>query len=166
MDCPVCQSPMNEEDFGGARVDVCKDGCKGIWFDWSELEKLDEEHEGIGLALKEALESDRHKDDNRGQINCPKCNNAMVAHLYKSAKEITVDECYQCGGFYLDSGELEIIRDNFMSDEQRDQFVKSLVEGMPEYGKANADLEKQKQRTEAIRKMTKFLRPSDLFRKN
>ena len=36
-----------EEDFGGVKVQVCRDGCKGIWFDWGELAKLDEKNEGV-----------------------------------------------------------------------------------------------------------------------
>jgi hypothetical protein len=47
MNCPVCSKAMVEKDFGGVRVDVCQDGCKGIWFDWMELIKLDEQNEGL-----------------------------------------------------------------------------------------------------------------------
>jgi len=80
MRCPVCQEEMVEQDFGGVKVDICKDGCKGIWFDWSELSKLDEENEGFGNALKEALDYPRANDEDRGQINCPKCGIPLHAH--------------------------------------------------------------------------------------
>ena len=70
MKCPVCNTEMVEEDFGGVKVDVCKDGCKGLWFDWVELIKLDEKNEGFGNALNEALNcSVRY--EHRGKINCP-----------------------------------------------------------------------------------------------
>lgn len=131
MQCPVCQKNMQEEDFGGVCVDVCKDGCKGIWFDWTELVKLDENHEGAGEALQEALASEHHKDDNRGRINCPKCQNPMAAHLYQSNKQVTVDECYVCGGFFLDAGELEVIREGFMSEKDREEYIQSILAGDP-----------------------------------
>jgi Zn-finger nucleic acid-binding protein len=129
MECPVCQKSMHEEDFGGVCVDVCKVGCKGIWFDWTELAKLDETHEGAGRALRDALMSDHHKDDSPGRINCPKCQKLMAAHLYQSNKQVTVDECYLCGGFFLDAGELEVIRENFMTEEDRDVYVQSILAG-------------------------------------
>ena len=104
MNCPVCQGQMTEQDFGGVMVDVCKDGCKGVWFDWNELIKLDESNEGLGKALQEALNHARNNDADRGQIPCPKCRIPMHIHRYQSAKEVNVDECYQCGGFFHDSG--------------------------------------------------------------
>jgi len=165
MDCPVCKGNMTEEDFGGVMVDVCKEGCKGIWFDWIELLKLDESHEGAGQALAEALLSDRGKDDNRGKINCPKCSKPMVAHLYQSSKEITVDECYICGGFFLDAGELKIIKETFMSDDQRESYASHLVDAIDEYGQGLADLKKKEQRAAATEKMTRFLRPSLAIKK-
>ncbi|MBU0469661.1 MAG: zf-TFIIB domain-containing protein [Candidatus Omnitrophica bacterium] len=165
MNCPVCETAMIEEDLGGVLIDICSNGCNGIWFDWFELEKLDETHEGLGKALTAALQSSRAKDDDRGKIKCPKCFNPMVAHLYKSAKEVTVDECYVCGGFFLDSGELKVIRENFMTEEQRESYVNDIIAGQSDFQEAKQDLEKQKLRTAAIRKLTKCLRPSDHFRK-
>jgi len=122
---------MVEEDFGDVQVDVCKNGCKGIWFDWGELKRLDEKNEGLDRALDEALKSPRVNDEDRGSIKCPKCSIAMHAHKYSSAKEVNVDECYSCGGFFLDSGDLREIRDNYMSEEERDAYVQKLVNEMP-----------------------------------
>ncbi|MCD4780396.1 MAG: zf-TFIIB domain-containing protein [Candidatus Omnitrophica bacterium] len=165
MDCPVCQKAMSEQDFGGIKVDVCADGCRGIWFDWFELEKLDETHEGLGEALKNSLEGTREQDESRGQINCPRCQKPMIGHLYKAAKDVTVDECYLCGGFYLDAGELKAIRDSFMNESQREQFVKQILDQTTEYQQAQEDLKKIKARSEALSRMTRVLRVSDYFTK-
>jgi Zn-finger nucleic acid-binding protein len=160
MNCPVCEKPMVEEDFGGVRVDVCKDGCKWIWFDWLELVRLDENHEGVGTALEEALKSPRVNDDDRGQLNCPKCGMGMQAHKYKSAKEVNVDECYGCGGFFLDSGELREIRDNYMSEEEEDAYVDKLLADVPEYQAMKEEIaaEKAQEREAAGRKLGRLLR--------
>ena len=160
MNCPVCKTAMIEKDFGGVKVDVCENGCKGIWFDWFELMKLDENNEGIGEALKHSLAEPRVNDEDRGQIPCPKCNIPMYVHQYRNAKEINVDECYACAGFFLDSGELKDIRENFMSEDEVKAYAKSLIEDLPAYQEAQEDLKKEEMRNEAINKYTKYLRVS------
>lgn len=134
MNCPACGKSMVEEDFGGIFVDVCKNGCKGIWFDWGELKELDQNNEGVGKALEEALKSPRKNDPNRGPLMCPKCGIKMREHKYKHAKEVNVDECYACGGFFLDSGELKLIRDNYMNEDEREAYVRRLVGETPPQG--------------------------------
>jgi hypothetical protein len=159
MNCPACQKEMTEKDFGGVKVDVCDKGCKSIWFDWHELTKLDESHEGAGVALLDAIDDPRTNDEGRGQLPCPKCGLAMHIHKYHSAKEVNIDECYACGGIFLDSGELTAIRDNFMSEEERAAYADKLVSEVNGYEDHLADLEKRKLRAQALMQATKFLRP-------
>ena len=151
---------MIEENFGGIMVDICKNGCRGIWFDWAEVIKLDENNEGFGSALEEALRYPRTNDEDRGKINCPKCGITMHTHKYSSSKEINFDECYACGGFFLDSGELRVIRDTFMTEQEEKAYNDKLLAEIPSYQEAEKDLEKEKMRTQAIRNYTKFLRLS------
>ena len=160
MNCPVCNDIMAEKDFGGVMVDICEDGCKGIWFDWMELIRLDEENEGFGEALTAAINHPRANDENRDPLKCPKCALVMRAHKYKSSKEVNVDECYQCGGFFLDSGELRVIKESFLSEEEREQYVQKLLSEIPEYQEAKDELEKQKTRAKAAYNMTKHIRLS------
>ncbi len=126
MDCPACHKRMEPQDFGGAIVDVCA-GCHGIWFDQLELKKLDEKHEGVGKAVAEALVSTRQKDANRGRIKCPKCGILMAAHFYQSNTMVTVDECYGCAGFFLDSGELKVVRAHFLTEKEREEYLTTLL---------------------------------------
>lgn len=160
MNCPVCEKPMVEEDFSGVQVDVCRDGCKGIWFDWLELVRLDENHEGLGVSLEEALKSPRVNDGEREQLNCPKCGMAMQTHKYKSAKEVNVDECYGCGGFFLDSGELQEIRGNYMTEEEEQAYVDKLLEEFHEIQAMKEEMtaEKMEVREAAGRKLGSILR--------
>lgn len=39
MQCPVCDEKMREVERMGVEVDICP-GCKGVWLDRGELEKL------------------------------------------------------------------------------------------------------------------------------
>ena len=162
MECPACGKSMVEKDFGGVHVDVCSKGCKGIWFDWLELVQMDENSEGAGEALEEALRSPRFNQEDRESLFCPKCGMAMHAHKYSSAKEVSVDECYGCGGFFLDSGELKEIRDQYMSEEEREAYVDKLLADIPEFKEMEEEMRKEKSelRESAGRKLGGFLRRS------
>lgn len=39
MKCPVCEETMREIDRHGVTIDICP-GCKGVWLDRGELEKI------------------------------------------------------------------------------------------------------------------------------
>ncbi|PYL24354.1 MAG: hypothetical protein DMF44_05390 [Verrucomicrobia bacterium] len=156
MKCPVCGKEMVTENFG-VNVDVCENGCKGIWFDQGELMMLDEKNEGLGAALEAALRYPRNNDGQRGPIKCPKCGIPMHTHKYERDKEVNVDECYNCGGFFLDSGELTDIRNNYMSDAEVQAYADKIINSVPEYAQAMKDLDAQKKRLESIQKLTKFL---------
>jgi Zn-finger nucleic acid-binding protein len=153
---------MVEEYFGDVQVDVCSKGCKGIWFDWDELVRLDENSEGAGYALEEALKSPRFKQEDREKLFCPRCGISMHAHKYSSAKEVSVDECYGCGGFFLDSGELKEIRGQYMSEEERDAYVGKLLADIPEFKEMEEETKRGrvKLRTSAGEKLGDFLRMS------
>ncbi len=158
MNCPVCSALMKEKDFGGVKVDVCEDGCKGLWFDWVELGKLDEQNEGCGAALQAALAYPRVNDEGRGPLKCPKCQAPMHTHTYASSKETNVDECYVCGGFFLDSGELKQIRDTFMTDEESRAYVAKIVADVPVYNEKIRDMQRIELRKYAAGTLGKQLR--------
>ena len=110
MKCPACQKEMTEQDFGSDRVDVCEQGCRGIWFDWRELMEVDESGEGHGPQLEQAA-AEAQGDRTRSEpLTCPHCNTPMHAHRHKPLKSLVVDECYSCGGYFLDPGELGALR--------------------------------------------------------
>jgi len=157
MNCPACGSVMVEQDFGGVKVDVCAGGCRGIWFDWFELSKLDEKNEGFGAALKAAMDDPRSNGAGRGQLHCPKCGIPMHAHKYQSSKDVNVDECYLCGGFFLDSGELSAIRESFMDEEEREAYARKLIDDIPEFGRAVEEAEKNSYRAKSIRIFSRYL---------
>ncbi len=39
MQCPVCDERLREVERSGVMIDICP-GCKGVWLDRGELEKL------------------------------------------------------------------------------------------------------------------------------
>ncbi len=156
MKCPACGQEMVRENFG-VNVDVCKDGCKGLWFDRGELCMLDEHDEGLGAALEAALRFPRRNDGSRGPLTCPTCAIPMHTHAYKRDQAVNVDECYKCGGLFLDSGELKEIRDNYMADADVKAYADQIIGSVPEYAQAMKGLDAERKRQESVQKFTKFL---------
>lgn len=159
MKCPVCAKEMVLEDFG-LKVEVCEDGCKGIWFDHSELERLDQVGEGMGPALEAALRSPRMNFTPRGPIKCPRCGIQMQTHKFKRDKEVNVDECYSCGGFFLDSGELKEIRDHYMNDAEVKAYADQIISTVPGFDGAERELDYETKRENVVGHLTeKILGP-------
>lgn len=156
MKCPVCGKEMVQETFG-VDVEVCESGCKGIWFDRGKLRMLLESNEGLSAALEAALRHPRNNDDKRGPIKCPKCSIPMQTHRFNRAREVNVDECYNCGGFFLDSGEITDIRDHYMSDAEVSAYTEKLISAAPQYAEGLKAMDAQEKRAESIHHLTRFM---------
>jgi len=103
-------------------VDVCSDGCAGIWFDQGELRSFDESAQPAGQALFELAGKPQLSVDLSQRRRCPKCpDTVLMRHFFSAKRAVTVDECATCGGIWLDSGELERIRTEYDSQEARRQ---------------------------------------------
>ena len=120
MKCPACSNQLQKMTVGDVTVDVCKGGCGGIWFDNFELKKFDEPHESAGEELLDVECDASTVVDRTKRLKCPKCNDiVMMRHFFSVKKEVEVDECPSCGGFWLDAGELGKICTLFNTEEER-----------------------------------------------
>ncbi|MHC4366834.1 MAG: TFIIB-type zinc ribbon-containing protein [Planctomycetota bacterium] len=120
MNCPACENVLEEMTIGDIVVDVCQGGCGGIWFDNYELEKFDEPHESEGEQLLDIERDESIVIDRTRSLHCPKCSDVvMMQHFFSVKKEVEIDECPSCGGFWLDAGELGKIRSLFDTEEER-----------------------------------------------
>lgn len=120
MTCPGCGRELEAMTVDDITVDVCRSGCSGIWFDRFELEKFDEPHEEAGLALLEIEKDPNVTVDRNRRFSCPKCPDiVMMRHFFSVLREVEVDECPSCAGFWLDFGELGQIRSQFDTEEER-----------------------------------------------
>ena|SRR5437660_11035349 len=112
MQCPACFNQLSPLQVGNVTVDVCQGGCGGIWFDAFELQRVDEEQEAAGEAMLHIRQDPKIQVDSTRKRSCPKCEGIKLKRHYFSAKRrIEVDECPNCGGYWLDAGELAQIRD-------------------------------------------------------
>ena len=111
MKCPACFNELTSLQVGSLTVDVCHGGCGGIWFVAFELQRVDEAREEAGELLLEIRRDERVRIDPNRKRDCPRCEGIKLKRHYFSAKRrVEVDQCPNCGGYWLDAGELAQIR--------------------------------------------------------
>ncbi len=119
--CPACEKEMAKIYMPEQKInlDVCINGCGGIYFDNREFSKVDEQNEDIS-PLIEIFEGKTFKKADETQTRiCPVCGMKMVKNYASAKHEIQVDECYGCGGKFLDYQELDKIRAQYATEEER-----------------------------------------------
>jgi Zn-finger nucleic acid-binding protein len=127
MNCPACDRKLTATQVGSVTVDVCQDGCGGIWFDQFELQRVDEAHEAAGEHLIRIARDAHPLVDPARKRSCPRCGGIkLMRRKFNPKSSVEVDHCPNCGGYWLDAGELEKIR-----EEQRASASKKI----PEAGK-------------------------------
>lgn len=158
MKCPACKNDLVEIIVDDIAVDVCQNGCGGIWFDRFELQKVDEPHECAGEKLLNINKDSHVSVDHEVRLNCPKCKDTiMMRHFFSAKKEVEVDECPKCAGYWLDSGELGRIRDQFGSEKERKAAAQK-------YFAEVFDVELAKMKSESDEKGKKAKKIANLFR--
>lgn len=112
LTCPACGEDMQKIFIPtpGINIDICTRGCGGIFFDNREFKLFDNPDKDIE-DLIDATENNDFKpvDESLDRI-CPACGAKMVKNFANRYKEIQIDECYTCGGKFLDHGELTKLR--------------------------------------------------------
>ena len=112
MKCPACFNELTETKLGGVTVDVCKGGCAGVWFDAFELQKVDEQEEISAEWMLNIERDPAVRVDLSLKRACPRCDGIKLKrHFFSAKRQIEVDLCPGCAGYWLDAGELEKIRD-------------------------------------------------------
>jgi Zn-finger nucleic acid-binding protein len=125
----------------GVNIDICTEGCGGIFFDNREFKKFDEQQENIEEISRE-LEGKEFTHAPEDDRFCPACGAKMVKNFSSVKHEIQVDECYTCGGIFLDNDELKKIRAEYKTDAERSEdMVDHLYEIAAQAGIDGKDLE-------------------------
>ena len=121
INCPACGKKMEKVFIPseGINVDICLDGCGGIFFDNREFETFDEENEDISAILEKIKDKDFEPVDENATRMCPCCGIAMVKNTSGLGSNVVVDDCYGCGGKFLDNSELQKIRSEYTNDQHR-----------------------------------------------
>jgi Zn-finger nucleic acid-binding protein len=152
MICPACLSQLSPLTIRGVTVDVCQEGCAGIWFDNFELKKFDEPHEPAGelLNLRPVRPAPVDREKKR---KCPRCDDAiMMRHFFSFKKQFEVDVCPNCAGCWLDAGEIALVRQEFKTESEKQQATQTFVkaEAAPQLIRMLADSRAKLQHAQAI----------------
>jgi len=111
MNCPACDRTLTEIHVGELRVDACLDGCGGVWFDAFELQRVDQPGETAGEWLVDVRHDPAVVVNFKRKRACPRCDGVKLKrHFFSAKRQVEVDQCPNCGGYWLDAGELERIR--------------------------------------------------------
>lgn len=163
MKCPACGRELQQMEVSDIVVDVCKNGCGGIWFDNFELQKVDEQHEAAGEALLEIERDPAVQVDRSQKRSCPKCKDVkMMKHFASVKKEVEIDECAGCGGVWLDYGELGKIRQQFATEEERKKAAQEYFSELfdDELSEMSAESEAQLAKAQKFAGIFRFICPS------
>jgi Zn-finger nucleic acid-binding protein len=109
MKCPACKEPLREKGAGGMTLDICYGGCGGIWFDATELERLDARAATTLHTIWQLPVGTVNLTEPR---MCPRCASQVLDRKWFSdLKKVEIDQCPKCGGVWLDAGEFSRIYD-------------------------------------------------------
>ncbi len=163
MNCPRCHTSLQEMSNHNVKIDVCYNGCGGIWFDPRELKKMDEHHEADESFLQKLSQSQNKTVSTSEKLNCLSCNDQPMYRRFFSVKRvIELDECPQCAGMWLDAGELTHIYSLFKTEADRkkaaDEYFNEVFQpGLDQMKKESQEkLESKKSFARALR----FILPS------
>ena len=118
MKCPACDQDLTEMELGGVKVDACHGGCGGIWFDAFELQRVDEQAEVPSEHLLRIQTNPALRVDASRKRACPRCDGVKLKrHFFSARRQVEVDHCPNCAGYWLDAGELEAIRAEKVNEE-------------------------------------------------
>jgi len=92
------------------------------------LQKFDEERETAGKPLLNIQRDERIILDKSRKRECPRCAGVKLCrHFFSAKRRVEVDECPGCAGYWLDAGELALIRTEKDQAATADQAGQSSI---------------------------------------
>lgn len=120
MQCPKCDSPMEQHNLstlkGRIEVDRCT-GCKGLWFDIGEAEILKDKWMADYIDSGDPKVGASHNLIR--DINCPRCGKKMDQVSDPIQTHIQYEACEE-HGMYFDAGEFTDFKYETLMDIFRD----------------------------------------------
>lgn len=112
LECPACHKRLVKVTLESVKktIDICLDGCGGIFFNNKEMSVVMSSVEAFEEIKKVCEGKAFTKVDESELRECPFCGTNMVKNYTSYSKEVQIDECYRCGGKFLDNCELQKIK--------------------------------------------------------
>lgn len=139
MKCPACKTELVSENVGAVQIDVCENGCGGIWFDKNEMESFDAGSEFFPEKL--LFRGKQRSDLSIEHVKpCPRCQGeVLIRQFFDPENQVQIEQCWNCSGIWLDAGELAQIRGQAKSDAERAAVVNRYVDSVVAGTKATMD---------------------------
>src|SRR5262245_43240247 len=105
LQCPRCIKKMRKQKHPKAVIDHCE-LCSGSFFDEGEMLAV------LGKTADPEIwaRANRKRTPSASDIQCPRCHKRMQLHpLGEGELEVDIDLCIQCGGIWLDGGEVDTV---------------------------------------------------------
>src|SRR3989442_11934022 len=84
---------MTEAAVSDVKIQACKGGCGGLWFDEWTLRKVDQPDQSAGEALLHIEQNAAVKLDPEKRRNCPRdAGIVMMRHFWSVKRDVVVDE--------------------------------------------------------------------------
>jgi Zn-finger nucleic acid-binding protein len=167
MKCPVCGNPLTEVQTGSIKVQACKDGCGGLWVSHFQLDKIDKPDEYDGEILANLQKKTALSTDLSQQLHCPQCLDhvPMMRHFFSVKREVLINECPECGGYWLNMGELLRIRQTWKTDAEREKAADDYFAALfgKEMAEDKAKDEVWETKADKVYDIFKYLCPSHYF---
>lgn len=126
MNCLNCGTEMTSNHVRTLKMHVDYDMCEkcgSLWLDAGELDKMAYKVQGS----IEYCEADEKAEAEKVKLKCPRCDDLVLDKIrFLGCDDINLHYCRNCGGFWLDGGELNLID-------------KELAKIMPVTGKGFSD---------------------------
>lgn len=129
LTCPACGEEMKKIYMpdAGINIDLCLNGCGGMFFDNREFDKFDEPDENINNLI-EIIGDKIFKSVDTSEIRtCPICGVPMVK-MGTGIVGVEIDYCNNCATKFLDNGELLKIREGSEED-----YFKNKIDMLLDY---------------------------------
>jgi Zn-finger nucleic acid-binding protein len=109
--CPDCHTSLEPRAFQELMLDACPK-CAGIFFDDGEVAQLKAKGRSAFEALEAAVAPTVTLEQSMDRMRiCPQCNTGMDKFRYLYNSNLMLDECGQCGGIWVQEGELSRMAD-------------------------------------------------------
>src|ERR1700722_10534950 len=109
MKCLNCGTAMTDNQVTTKKDTVSYDMCEkcgSLWLDAGELDKMAFKVEGS----IEFCEEDKDAEPESQPKKCPRCDDFELDKVkFLESEESFLHHCRNCGGFFLDGGELNLI---------------------------------------------------------
>lgn len=132
MKCPMCGNDLVEVQTGSIKVQACKDGCGGLWVGHFQLEKIDKPDEYDGEILAHLQKKGSVPIDVTRQLHCPQCQDhvPMMRHFFSVKRDVLINECPECGGYWLNMGALLTMRQDWKTDAEREKAASDYFDAL------------------------------------